>query len=209
MERFYFLIMLVLFASCANLSRFQSGKTIGKNKTQIGGNIVGYGIVSGDIEETIVLPFMNFHGSYGLKEKLDIGIVLSTGGNAQAFTKIQILGSQTSKSALSVEPGIAFQYAGDEDGPGLRYHLGIPYSHQMNNKINLLVEPKYVLQHIHSDISHFVGLNGGLEYAVNDKFNLTLGGSWFSVGGNGIVFADNTLFNGGIGMSYIFSVGKK
>ncbi len=128
-------------------------------------------------QESLRLPYAHFAYEYGINEKLDAGISISSAFNTLINAKYQIVGDQDSKFALSLNPGAEIQFAGQEEVAFVRPHFSLPMSYDLSNKFSLLLEPKYIYQPI--DGTHFPGFTGGLQVGLKNGWSLGLGASSF------------------------------
>ncbi len=204
MRFFILLIVSVTLGSCANLSRFQTGQTIGKGNVSIGANVSGYGVTNEELFNVPFFPFLAVHGSYGVYDNLDLGLSVSSGGNAQVFGKFQFVGDQASFFSMAVEPGMSLQYSGNSVFDVTRAHLGLPFSLHFTPKSSIFFEPKLIGQIVESDANtYFSGISGGYEKKFQ-TISLTIGGSYFGISDQDIQITDQSLFQIGLGITKVF-----
>lgn len=202
-----FISICVLISSCAQLTRLDTGRTVGKNNLELGGYIAAYGTddpsTAGGELGSIALPVLGFQSNYGLTNKMDINFSLNTSGNIYINPKFQIVGDQESSFAVSILPGADMQISPPESNQTVffRPHIsGILSFHQ--NEWAAFMEPKYIYQNPDGSKTHFVGATIGLEYFRNQNTKLSLGYSYFpfiSTDGN----TGENLFNIGFGFKRI------
>ena len=194
------IVICIFLSSCAQLTRLDTGRTIGDNNMELGGYITAYGIneaASPDLGGG-ALPVIGFQINYGLSDKIDMNASLNSSGNIYLNPKIQLVGDQESSFALSVLPGIDIQAGSLDDGDQpliFRPHLSTILSFHQDEWAAFL-EPKYIYQHITE--SHFLGATFGVEYFMNQRTKLALGYSYFPLVGTDLVPGSN-LYNIGFG----------
>lgn len=170
----WFVLLSFLLSSCAQFTRLESGKTIGKRNKRVS-TYVSYFSFQG--QDNIQLPYAHIAFEYGISDKLDAGLSISSAFNTLINAKYQMIGDQDSKFALSLNPGAEVQFANQEEVAFVRPHFSLPMSYDLNDKFSLLLEPKYVYQPI--DGTHFPGLTGGLQVALKNNWTFGLGASSF------------------------------
>jgi len=183
MRLFIAALSLVFLSSCAQLTRLDTGKTIGEGNTEIGGQISAYGVderASPDLG-ALAVPFVVINLNRGVKENLDLMFSANSSGNVFFSPKYQIVGDQNSQFAVSLLPGVDIQYANPDSAndPNLffRAHISSILSvHQ--NKWALFLEPKYIFQPWNK--THFVGSTIGIDYSM-ERTSFALGVSFFPV----------------------------
>lgn len=197
-----FISLCLFLSSCVQLSRLDSGRTVGKDMFEVGGYIALYGLdeEGGLNPDGIGLPSLGFQASYGIGNKFDINGSLNSSGNIYINPKFQIIGDQESSFAVSLLPGVDMQigsFDGGDDPPlFLRPHFSAILSlHQ--NEWAIFLEPKYVYQGITE--SHFVGGTVGIEYLLQEKTKFALGYSYFPVLGTDLLPGSN-IYNVGLGV---------
>ena len=146
-----------------------------------------------DEGESIRVPFGQVVYEYGVADKLDAGISISSAFNALINVKYQLIGDQESRFALALNPGLEFQLGGD-DGFFLRPHFSAPLSLDLDDKFTLFAEPKYIYQTI--DGTHFPGFSGGLQVTLYNDWKFAIGASSFY-----------PLVERGVGNTRVFQVG--
>jgi len=174
---------LFFISSCAQLTRLDTARTIGKGNIELGGQISAYGvnqIASPDLGGG-ALPFVTLNANTGITEKLDAMISVNTGGNVFLSPKYQIVGDQESQLAVALVPGIDMQLGltdNVDDGAIIfRPHFSTIISmHQ--DEWALFFEPKYIYQDITK--THFVGTTIGVDYSL-ERTSFALGISYFPV----------------------------
>ena len=200
-----YFVLLCLFNSCAQLSLFQDARTVGKNQGNIGVNLSAYG-TNDNSEETFgvaAAPSVQVYGSYGITEKVDIQLSLSSQGNALIAPKFQFLGDDQSRFAAAINPGVEFQI--DAEGSFiLRSHLGLITSMHPSENLSIFLEPKWITQFVEDDNFQFPGATLGAKFALGDRAALSVGASLFGITGNEDVDANSFLYQAGLGYTFKF-----
>ena len=194
------LAALAGLTSCAQLSSFQTAKTVGKNNAEIGFAASGAGfteLIDDADGTTPVLPVIELWGRYGVGERVDVGMKVSTGLSGVFDGKFQIVGDRYSKFALALGGGLGFQ-GGTLDNLLLQAHIPLHMSVHPSEKFAIYLTPRYISQFVIGDGSlNYGGASFGLEAGQKVKFCMDF--SYFST------FSDvndvNSIFNDfGIGL---------
>lgn len=201
--RFSILFIICLFlTSCAQLTRLDTGRTVGKGNIELGGFISLYGLDEAQSQDLggVGLPLLGFQTNYGITDRIDINASFNSAGNMYLNPKFQVVGDQESPFALSLLPGGDIQI-GDLDGSEnpviFRAHMSAIASFHIDEWAAFF-EPKYVYQDITQ--THFVGATVGLEYKLNNRSDFALGYSYFPVLGTDLARGSN-IYN--IGFSFM------
>ncbi len=203
-----FLIHLLLLSSCSQLSSLQTGRTLGKNNKQIGAFTTIYGlhedISSGGELGSLVLPHEAIWGQYGVTEKLDLGIKVSTGANISLLGKYQIVGDQSSNWAISLGGNAEYQFAGTENLV-FRTHLPLYISYHPQDQWGIYATPRYIYQSVSNDAAtHFGGSAIGVQRQFNERWYGILEGSYFKPFSPNKDFNNARIFQAGVGFQYRF-----
>ncbi len=186
------LLCILLLSSCAQFSRYQTGRTLGKNKGQIGARVVPTAITGQDINVATGAD-VSVGYQYGLTERFDVGASLSMSTAMHAYGKYQFYGDKQSQFAGAFEAGyetIFWLGAAFEEELPQRFHVSLPLS--VHRDIHaFFFTPKYVYQIVKdSNNSHFAAATVGYYWTGPKKLD-------FSIGYTGaLVFGDST-FNTG------------
>lgn len=202
----FYISLLFLINSCAQLSLFQDARTVGKDQGNIGVNLSAYG-TNDSSDETLgvaAAPFVQVYGSYGITEKLDIQLSLSSQGNALLAPKFQFAGDQQSRFAAAINPGIEFQSGGDNGSFILRSHLGLIASLHPSDNLSIFFEPRWITQFETDNNFQFPGASLGAKFAVGERASLAIGASLFGITGNDDVDANSFLYQAGLGYTFRF-----
>ena len=190
MNTFFRLITLLsipfLIGSCAQLSSFQTGKTLGKGNKVFTGGLVGYGLYEpesqgGEIGSTM-WPHAVFSTQIGLSNRFDLGLQVSTGYNAQIFGKYQFIGNLESKFAASLGAGGVMQFNTPDEKPIYRGHVPLYLSYHNSEKGAVYLTPRFIYQIVpgeDEDNSYFIGSSGGYAYKFSDVFTGFFEGSFY------------------------------
>lgn len=206
------LATILLFTQCAQLSSFQTAKVVGKNNGEIGFAAGGAGF-SGIIDEldeseTPILPIFELWGRYGVGNKVDLGLKLSTGLSGVFDAKFQLVGDRQSTFAMALGGGIGFQ-GGTLESALLQGHIPLHMSIHPSEKVGIFLTPRYISQFIIGDGSiNYAGASTGIEIGTRIKFIADF--SYFGLlNDTGDIddglFGDfgTGLFQGGIGMKFL------
>lgn len=162
-----------MLSSCSSLTTFQTGRTNGKNaiKLDINGSAYAYK----ENLTQVVTPFLEARGSYGIFEKVDVNLSISSALSSLASIKYQFIGDQFSPFAISVEPGFEYQFSSlDATIRVQRYHFPVHLSVHSNNDIAYYISPKYVLQQA-DNIDHFAGFSTGIALKRSNEYFIGAG----------------------------------
>jgi hypothetical protein len=184
----------LFLSNCASLTGFQDGRTIGQGNGEISASLN----VSQtpdftkwkDQFDTITkipryfVPNIEVGGRYGIAEKFDITLKLSTTLNVGIGGKFQVIGDRQSKAALSV--GAEIGTFGLISG---LWNVQVPvyFSLHPSETFSWYVTPRYIRQfEVYSGVSggvDYLGANTGLLFGNKNKFGFDLGYYNFSSGG--------------------------
>lgn len=209
MKYLLFILSITLFSSCAQLSSFQTGKTLGKGNNMITVGAIGYGIkgepgsvIEGD---QAIFPHVEIMGQFGIAERLDLGVKLSSSANLQAYGKYQIAGNMKSKFAASLGGGFTYQFAGDDGTNIFRTHLPIYLSYHPGEKQAVYATPRFVYQFVSDDNnSYFLGSSLGFSNRFSENFTGFLEGSFYYPHTENVTTANTFLYQVGIGAGWNF-----
>ena len=170
-------ISVVLLSSCAQYNLLQDGRTEGKGNGSISAIIATGNEYN---EEATFIPNAILAGSLGISKRIDLRLSASLGGNLLFAPKIQVLGNQKSKFALSLNPGYELQT--DLAGSFSRAHFGAIASYHPNEALSIFIEPKLIqgLEYLSTTgSSRITGGTVGAKYLVGNRFDLALGMGFF------------------------------
>ncbi|HNR05694.1 MAG TPA: hypothetical protein PKM27_00180 [Saprospiraceae bacterium] len=166
-------ISILVLGSCAQISTFQTARTTPKNEGEIGLSLGIAGISeSFGTDESFALPNLEFWGRYGLGQKTDLGIKISTGLSGVIDVKQQLVGDQTSKFALAVGPGLGIQGI-VLDEVLFQAHLPVHLSYHPGERTAWYLTPRYVYQGVVGEGGlNYLGTSLGVLFGRNIKFGL-------------------------------------
>lgn len=179
------MLIILTLSSCGQLTRFESGKTIGKNNVELSAQATCYVSTEGDI-----FPIAQASLAYGVAKKVDFGLSVSNSLSALANAKFQLIGNQESTFALSINPALEFQ-VDPLIGPYWKQHLYLPMSFELDDKRSLIFEPRYILSI--QELLHAAGLSTGLEMKIDNDWKMVVGGSIFLTTPNSASYQSDVL----------------
>ncbi len=208
-----FFTVVLIFSNCAQLSSFTTAKSVGKNNAEIGFAASGAGFtdfINNVDDETAVLPVFEFWGRYGVGEKMDLGLKLSTGLSGVFDLKYQFLGDRQSLFAMALGGGLGFQ-GGTLDALLLQGHVPLFISVHPTEKFAIYTNPRFISQFIPGEGSlNYGGASIGLEFGSRVKFNIE--GNYFKILGDlddvGSAFDEFGVGLYQIGLGLKFLIGK-
>ena len=203
-----FTLLLLLLNSCAQLSLFQDARTVGKKNGNIGVNLSAYG-TNDSSDETLgvaAAPFLQVYGSYGLGEKIDVQVSISSQFNTLVAPKFQFIGDAHSKWAASINPGLEFQAGADGGSSILRSHVAFIGSFHPTERVSIFLEPRWITQFQEDDNFQFPGTSFGAKFQLGEqkRAGLSIGVSLFGITGNEDVDDGSVLYQIGMGYTYTF-----
>jgi hypothetical protein len=205
----FLFVTLVYFSSCATLTGYQDGRTVGEGngEAMISLNISQspeFSVIEDSFDNEFIprfiFPNIEVGGRYGVGEKLDLTLKVNTNLNLGVGAKYQILGDRTSDFAMAVggEVGTFGLVSGIWNA-----QIPVYLSYHPSEKVALYASPRYILQFSTiGDIGgwQYVGGNVGALFGSRHKFGIDLG--LYSVGANGLNRVK--LITAGIGGKFVF-----
>ena len=182
--KYLFPFLFLLFNSCAQLTFLQDARTYGKNNGHAGATLTAYGTNDPGNDEVIAggaVPFGILHGSYGLSDKVDVQYSISSAFNVYGGVKLQVVGDRQSRFALSLLPGLEYQFIGGNNEGFIRPHLSLIGSFHPSERFAVFLEPKFIAQFFDDERFFFPGASLGVKFQVTDRIDVSLGGSLFKV----------------------------
>ncbi|MFN7119855.1 MAG: hypothetical protein ACK4TA_23880 [Saprospiraceae bacterium] len=214
--------LLLLISSCASISGFQTGRTVGAETGEIMFSVNGTrspdfdelsdeNVDSLDSEDfNIFFPNLEIGGRYGVSEKLDFGIRANTNLNLFADVKYQLVGDQESPVALAT--GFGLGMFGVVSGSGGLFNFQIPLyaSYHPTESLDLYVSPRYVGQWgtafgESSGLINYFGANAGFLAGRRTKFGVDI--AYYGLNNSKTGF-DSSLFQIGFGMKFKIGGGR-
>lgn len=205
-------LVVLMASSCVNLSSFQTAKPVGKDSGEI--SIAAGGLIFSEPigSESLGIPYLEIGGRYGVGEKVDIGLKLSSVSFFTFDAKFQIVGDETSKFAMA--PGPGFGYIGSAGGTSI-FNATIPLhmSYHPSQTFAFYFTPRY------STIFAAGGGGGSLNYLggnigfitgkkIEFGFDLAYGNLLDDVVEDSDTFEDFGLHLWQIGFGIKFPIGK-
>lgn len=182
---------MLFLASCASLTSFQDGRTVGKDNGDFYASLNFSS--SPDFNKweddtavvnvpTLTFPNLELGGRYGVGEKVDVTLRLNTNLNVGIGAKFQIIGDRQSPFAMSL--GAEVGSFGIVLGL-LNVQVPVYLSVHPSESFSWYLTPRYIRQ-----FSTFVGVENGLSYlggntgllfGKRNKFGLDIG--YYRLGG--------------------------
>ncbi len=192
---------LIFLSSCAQFTRYQTGRTLGKGNTMIGAKASLAGVAVNQPGLT-AFPELGAYVQYGIIDDLDIGVSISSNTSVMGFTKYQFLGDKYSKFAGSIELDVESVLGGNELYDGtypLRFAISAPLSMHQNNFAYIL-QPQYLNQQIVNDnnSSHFLGSTFGYYKETQKRFDFSLGLTYMFVYNQNFVKTNENFYQAGL-----------
>lgn len=175
--------LVAILSSCASLTGFQTGKTVGRNNGEI--------LVSANLSQTpefdltendttgevprLYFPNLEASGRYGITDRIDVGLRVNTNFNFAGDVRFQLIGDQDSPVAVST--GIGF---GTFGLLASLWNMQIPLyvSVHPTDKIAVYISPRYINQFHAGDISghlNYFGGNAGIVFGKKPQIGLDMG----------------------------------
>lgn len=214
--------ILIFLNSCASISGFQTGRTVGAETGEIMFSVNGtrtpdFDDLSNadsdslDVSDfSIFAPNIEIGGRYGVSEKIDFGIRANTNLNIYADVKYQFVGDQ--ESPVAVATGFGLGMFGFVVGTGGLFNFQIPLyaSFHPTESLDLYVAPRYVGQWgtafgESSGLINYFGANVGFLTGNRTKFGVDIG--YYGLSNNDTGFNDS-LFQIGFGMKFRIGGGE-
>ncbi len=174
-------LQIIFFGSCGSYSSMQTARTVEAGTGEVGlGLFYPYGVINAVAQvadkekKNFTIPYIQATGKYGIIDRLDAGINLSTFGQLGLEAKYQFFGDQ--ESLFAAASGIGFNtfffYYYDFQIP---IHLSV---HPLEN-LGIYATPKYIGQFINSfglanTYFDYAGISGGIMYGDRVKIGLDI-----------------------------------
>ena len=168
----FFLLGLILVSSCAQISSFQSARTTPKNEGEFGASINVAGISDGFDGGSYGGGVVELWGRYGVGEKTDLGLKLSTGLTFVFDVKQQLVGDQQLKFALAIGGAAGGFLAGEFVH---QFHLPLYLSLHPSERIAWYLTPRFINQGIFGQGNvNYLGSSIGVLFGRKVKFGIDL-----------------------------------
>lgn len=208
--------VLVFLSSCASISGFQTGRTVGAESGEIMFSING--TRTPDFDEldsesdsvnvnndfSIFAPNIEIGGRYGISEKVDFGIRANTNLNIFADVKYQFVGDQESPFAMSAGFGLGMFGFVSTSGGLFNFQIPLYASYHPQDNLDLYISPRYIGQWgttfgESSGLINYFGANAGFLTGRKTKFGIDV--AYYGLSNSDTGF-DDTLFQIGFGMKF-------
>lgn len=206
---------LALWSSCASISGFQTGRTVGANNGEIMFSINGtrtpdFNDISDNPDDvdsesfSIFAPNIELGGRFGIGETVDFGIRANTNLNILADVKVQVVGDQESPFALAAGAGLGMFGFVSTSGGLFNFQIPVYASYHPSDKLDFYLSPRYIGQWgttfgESSGLINYWGANVGFLTGQKVKFGIDL--AYYGLGNAETGFGD-TLFQIGFGMKF-------
>ncbi len=196
---------LMSLSGCFTFSNFQTAKTVGKDNSEMGVSLNYFGVSDGGF---IGIPSIEVGGKYGITEKSDIGLRLSTFGSAIAEYKYQFVGNQDSKFAMAtgLSAGGSFLTVSFDEGESFGfYQLEVPLhmSFHPTSKFAIYFTPRYIGFGSYgggeNGYSNLIAFSPGIEIGNRVKFGLNVN---FITALNDFTLGDGLMLQAGLGIKF-------
>lgn len=211
-----FVAVAFLLSGCAQFSGFQTARTVDKGGGEISLAAGGLGTqIDFDIDSTIggdftaVVPFLEVGGRWGLGEKVDMGLRLSTTLNMMLDARYQFVGDKTSLFAMAIGGGIGYQGG---IGAFNLFQTQVPLYlsvHPADN-VGIYLTPRFAAQFVTSSGGGSVnwgGFSSGVEIGRNVRFGADV--SFFRIINDQNIFDALNFFQVGIGMKFVLGAATR
>ena len=158
---------------CIQVSSWQTARTVGEGNGEILVALGALGISDPLGDETDAgIGTMELMGRYGVSEKVDLGIKISSFSSYVFDAKFQLIGDRDAQFALAVGPGIGITAFVGTNGI-FQGHVPIHMSVHPSDRFAFYFTPKYASQFTLGDGAlHYLGGSLGLEFGRKVKFGL-------------------------------------
>lgn len=202
----------MLLSNCASLTGFTDGRTVGKNNGEISGSLnfsqspkfrdFADDSVNIGSDFRFTIPSVELAGRFGVAEKVDIGVRMSSNLNLALDAKFQVLGDRESQTALSLGAGFG-SFGLFFPGVGLwNFQVSAPFSVHPNERFSWYLAPRYIGQFASAagettGLLNYTGGNTGFLFGDKLRFGLDIGFFKLGAGGESV-----SLFQFGGGLKY-------
>ena len=179
-----FLLITSMFSSCASLTGYQDGRSIGEGNGEVN---VSFNLSQSpdfnDLEDSLIVddvptlryPNIEIGGKYGVTERLDVTFRLNTNLNLGVGAKYQVVGDRTSPFALGLgaEAGTFGLVSG-------LWNVQIPLyaSFHPTQRFTIYGTPRYIYQFTSiggTEGWNYLGGNFGILFGNRHKFGIDFG----------------------------------
>lgn len=183
MKFFKFLLAalsIVVVSSCASLTGFQDGRSLGEEAFEMTGSLnlsqsPDFFFDDEEVLDNFFFPNIEIAGKYGATDKLDVGVKLNTNLNFSLTSKYQVLGDRQSNTALGIGADV-----GTFGLISSLWNVQVPlyFSVHPTEKFTWYLTPRYIFQFGVADLAnsiHYYGGNVGVLLGRKNKFGFDLG----------------------------------
>ncbi len=205
MKKFYILFigLMLMVSSCIPFAKMESGKTLGKGKSSLGGSVSSFSIKEN--ENITTVPNIEIKYQLGISNKMDIGIGINGIGFVMLDGKYQVIGDHSSKFALSLGLGadaLLIAPSNSDVKKNIKFSLPIYTSYHFNENGYYYFIPQFSKQFIISnsdDNTNFIGVSTGFGYYTG-RGEINVGAAFF----NPLNSIDDHIIQLGIGYKHRF-----
>ena len=195
----YCLLISLLLSACTSFTAYQTGRTLGKGKSEITATLNGVLIKDEGGEDFLnvkVVPLAEVQYQIGVAEKLDLGVKLTTETSLTADVKWQFLGDQSSKFAAST--GLVIGGTGINPFAA-QAQVPLYLSIHPTEKLAIYLTPRYTgLLNQDDEIFHAGSFSTGIIFGNRPKFAFDF--SYIDLSGYSENESQAALFNFGFGL---------
>lgn len=211
-----FVAVAFLLSGCAQFSGFQTARTVDKGGGEISLAVGGLSTqVDFDIDSTstgdftATVPFLEAGGRWGLGEKVDMGLRISSTLNMTLDARYQFVGDKTSLFAMAIGGGIGYQ--GGIGGFNLfQTQFPLYMSVHPTDNLGIYLTPRFAAQFATSSGGGSVnwgGFSSGVEIGRNVRFGADV--SFFRIINNQDIFDTLNFFQVGIGVKFMLGAATR
>lgn len=164
----------LLMVSCAGISSFQDGRTLGKQNLEITPSVSAskfknHTIQEGENEEYDFAPLLTLRARYGVKENFDLGLYIDQSLNIGLSTKYQFIGKGKEakfNSSIGLDLG-ANPYAFAYNSPMFYYSVPLYFSFNPDEKKAFYFIPRFINNTKYVLGSKYNNQKKGVRYSIN------------------------------------------
>jgi hypothetical protein len=144
MKRHFWYIFLgigiFILGSCASITGFEEARTIGEGNHELNPSVNSVYMLNffGDTDENFY-PHLDLKYRYGVTDKLDVGVRVSSSFNIGAFAKFNIWNPV--EKSIAIGSGLEF---GSTLGSSMETHLPVYFSYYPNDNVTLNFSPRLI-----------------------------------------------------------------
>jgi len=201
------LVIIFLASGCAQLSSFQTGRTMEEDLVEFGVGVEAFNVDETEDTGSLgfgIVPNLRLWGRTAITDNLEMGLSISSGLNAKIDGRYQLIGNKMSTIAGAVGLGYEYQFVGEGNNTFVhRAHLPIYLSYHLGQYNAVYATPRYTFQYVSDDTdTHFIGTSLGYQHVFSGGLILGAEISYFAPLQDGSV--DSHLFLAGTALKYRF-----